>query len=88
MLCCCQLQFLNDQRDEYARHWSLSKGWSLNHQEIIMCDKIIKLVSLNRPERFQQQNRVYSVKGISPTLNSVMGNGGNNIPLFLIVKEI
>lgn len=53
-----------------------------------MCDKIIKLVSLNRPERFEQQNRVYSVEGISPTLNSVMGNGGNNIPLFLIVKEI
>ena len=51
-------------------------------------NKIIRLVSLNRPERFEQQNRVYSVKGISPTLNAVMGNGGNNIPLFLIVKEI
>lgn len=53
-----------------------------------MCDKIIKLASLNRLERFEQQNRVYSVEGISPTLNSVMGNGGNNIPLFLIVKQI
>lgn len=51
-------------------------------------NKIIRLVSLNRPERFEQQNRVCSVKGISPTLNAVMGNGGNNIPLFLIVKEI
>lgn len=68
MLCCCHLQFFKDQRNEYARYWSLSKGWSLNHQEIIMCDKIIKLVSLNRPERFEQQNRVYSVEGISPTL--------------------
>lgn len=64
------------------------KGGGTNNQEKKMCDKIIKLVSLNRPERFEQQNRVYSVKGISPTLNSVMGNGGNNIPLFLIVKEI
>lgn len=53
-----------------------------------MCDKIIKLANLKRPERFEQQNRVYSVKGISPTLNAVIGNGGNNIPLFLIVKEI
>lgn len=53
-----------------------------------MCDKIIKLASFNRPERFEQQNRVYSVKGISPTLNSVMGSGGDNIPLFIIVKEI
>lgn len=53
-----------------------------------MCDKIIKLVSFNRHERFEQQNRVYSVKGSSPTLNSAMGRGGNNIPLFLIVKEI
>ena len=53
-----------------------------------MCDKIIKLVSLNRPDRFLQQNRVYSVKGISPTLNSAMGHGGDCIPLFLIIKEI
>lgn len=29
-----------------------------------------------------------STKGISPTLNSAMGHGGNCIPLFLIVKEI
>ena len=28
------------------------------------------------------------MQGISPTLNAVMGNGGNNIPLFLIIKEI
>lgn len=53
-----------------------------------MCDKIIKLASLNRPEIFEQQNRVYSVKGISPTLNSAMGNGGNNIPLFLIINRV
>lgn len=53
-----------------------------------MCDKIIKLVSLNRPERFEQHNRVYSVKGISPTLNSAMGHGGDCIPLFLVIKEI
>lgn len=41
-----------------------------------MCDKIIKLTSLNRPNIFEQQNRVYSTKGISPTLNSAMGHGG------------
>lgn len=53
-----------------------------------MCDKIIKLANLNIPGRFEQQNRVYSVKGISPTLNSAMGHGGGCIPIFLIVKEI
>ena len=53
-----------------------------------MCDKIIKLTSLNRPGIFEQQNRVYSTKGISPTLNSAMGHGGGCIPLFLIIKEI
>ena len=88
MLCCSHLQFLNDQRNEYARHWSLSKRWSLNHQEIIMCDKIIKLANLQTKGRIEQQTRVYSTKGISPTLNSAMGHGGNCIPLFLIVKEI
>lgn len=36
----------------------------------------------------EQQTRVYSTKGISPTLNSAMGHGGNCIPLLLIVKEI
>ena len=45
-------------------------------------NKIIRLVSLNRPERFEMQNRVYSTKGISHTLNTY------NDPLFLIVKEI
>lgn len=52
-----------------------------------MCDKIIKLTSLNRPNIFEQQNRVYSTKGISPTLNSAMGHGGGCIPLFLIIKK-
>lgn len=64
------------------------KGWSLNHQEIIMCDKIIKLANLQTKGRIEQQTRVYSTKGISTTLNSAMGHGGNCIPLFLIVKEI
>lgn len=59
-----------------------------NHQEIIMCDKIIKLANLQTKGRIEQQTRVYSTKGISPTLNSAMGHGGNCIPLFLIVKEI
>lgn len=53
-----------------------------------MCDKIIKLANLQTKGRIEQQTRVYSTKGISPTLNSAMGNGGNCIPLFLIVKEI
>lgn len=64
------------------------KGGGTNHQKAIMCDKIIKLTSLNRPGIFEQQNRVYSTKGISPTLNSAMGHGGDCIPLFLIIKEI
>ena len=59
-----------------------------NHQKIIMCDKIIKLLNLQIKGRIEQQTRVYSTKGISPTLNSAMGHGGNCIPLFLIVKEI
>ena len=53
-----------------------------------MCDKIIKLANLQIKGIFEQQTRVYSTKGISPTLNAAMGNGGNCIPLFLIVKEI
>lgn len=53
-----------------------------------MCDKIIKLANLQIKGRIEQQTRVYSTKGISPTLNSAMGHGGNCIPLFLIVKEI
>lgn len=64
------------------------KGGGTNHQKAIMCDKIIKLANLNIPGRFEQQNRVYSVKGISPTINSAMGHGGGCIPLFLIIKEI
>lgn len=51
-----------------------------------MCDKIIKLANLQIKGRIEQQTRVYSTKGISPTLNSAMGHGGNCIPLFLIVK--
>ena len=54
----------------------------------LMCDKIIKLANLQIKGRIEQQTRVYSTKGISPTLNSAMGHGGNCIPLFLIVKEI
>lgn len=53
-----------------------------------MCDKIIKLANLQIKGWIEQQTRVYSTKGISPTLNSAMGHGGNCIPLFLIVKEI
>lgn len=53
-----------------------------------MCDKIIKLASLQIPNRFESENRVYSINGISPTLSAAIGNGGNNIPLFLIVKKI
>lgn len=53
-----------------------------------MCDKIIKLANLQIKGRIEQQTRVYSTKGISPTLNSAMGHGGGCIPLFLIVKEI
>ena len=59
-----------------------------NHQEIIMCDKIIKLANLQIKGRIEQETRVYSTKGISPTINSAMGHGGNCIPLFLIVKKI
>lgn len=68
-------------------NWKLCQR-NFNHQEIIMCDKIIKLANLQIKGRIEQQTRVYSTKGISPTLNSAMGHGGNCIPLFLIVKEI
>ena len=47
-----------------------------------MCDKIIKLANLQIKGRIEQQTRVYSTNGISPTLNTY------NDPLFLIVKEI
>jgi len=40
-----------------------------------MCDKLIKLANLKIKGRFEQQTRVYSTKGISPTLNSAMGHG-------------
>lgn len=41
-----------------------------------MCDKIIKLANLHIKGRIEQHTRVYSTKGISPTLNSAMGHGG------------
>lgn len=53
-----------------------------------MSDKIIKLADLNIPGRFEQQCRAYSVKGISPTLNSAMGHGGNSVPLLLIINRL
>lgn len=52
-----------------------------------MCDKIIKLANLHIKGRIEQLTRVYSTKGISPTLNSAMGHGGGCIPLFLIIKR-
>lgn len=85
MLCSSHSQFLYDKYHEPHRHRSLSERWSFNHQEIIMCDKIIKLANLKIKGRIEQQTRVYSTKGISPTLNSAMGHGGNCIPLFLIM---
>lgn len=63
------------------------KGGVLIIKKTLMCDKIIKLANLQIKGRIEQQTRVYSTKGISPTLNSAMGHGGNCIPLFLIVKE-
>lgn len=41
-----------------------------------MCDKIIKLANLHIKGRIEQHTRVYSTKGISPTLTSAMGHGG------------
>ena len=67
-------------------HYPKSRG--TNHQKAIMCDKIIKLANLHIKGRIEQHTRVYSTKGISPTLNSAMGHGGGCIPLFLIIKEI
>lgn len=51
-------------------------------------DKIIKVLDLNIPGRFEQQNRVYSPHAISPTLASAMGHGGGCIPMFLIIKKL
>ena len=81
-------QYRHGKCNELHGHGSLSERWSFNHQENLMCDKIIKLANLQIKGRIEQQTRVYSTKGISPTLNSAMGHGGNCIPLFLIVKEI
>ena len=81
-------QYRHVKCNELHLHGSLSERWSFNHQENLMCDKIIKLANLQIKGRIEQQTRVYSTKGISPTLNSAMGHGGNCIPLFLIVKEI
>ena len=84
----CYSQYRHGRCNELHLHGSLSERWSFNHQENLMCDKIIKLANLQIKGRIEQQTRVYSTKGISPTLNSAMGHGGNCIPLFLIVKEI
>jgi len=53
-----------------------------------MCDKIIKLADLNIPGAFDIRKRVYSIKGISPTLNAGMGHGGGQVPMFLIAKRL
>lgn len=36
----------------------------------------------------ERTNRVYSLKGISPTLLTAMGLGGGTIPMFLEVKKV
>ena len=86
MLSCSYSKYRHGKHNELHWHGSLSERWSFNHQENQMCDKIIKLANLKIKGRIEQQTRVYSTKGISPTLNSAIGHGGNWIPLFLIVK--
>ena len=71
----------------YPRRWQ-SRQRSLNHPKVMSYDKIIKLADLNIPGRFEQQNRVYSTHGISPTLNSAMGHGGNCVPMLLIINRL
>lgn len=39
--------------------------------------------NLNRPERQDMANRVYSPKGVCPTLTAAMGTGGDNVPLVI-----
>lgn len=38
--------------------------------------RIIKLLTIQKEGLFEQQKRVYSVMGISPTLSEGMGRGG------------
>lgn len=87
MLCNSHSQFLYDKYHEPHRHRSLSERWSFNHQEIIMCDKIIKLANLQIKGRIEQQTRVYSTKGISPTLNSAIDKS-NMTFVTIMNKEI
>lgn len=50
-------------------------------------ERIIKVGNLPRGG-FESRNRVYSPKGISPTLLSSMGTGGGLVPMFLIIRRI
>lgn len=36
--------------------------------------------------RFSDRGNVYSVRGISPTLQAVMGTGGHHVPCIVIAK--
>ena len=52
-----------------------------------MSDKIIKVLDLDIPGACDISKRVYSTKGISPTLNSAMGHGGGLVPLFINISR-
>lgn len=49
--------------------------------------RIIKLLTIQKEGLFEQQKRVYSVMGISPTLSEGMGRGGGTVPMFLVVRR-
>lgn len=49
--------------------------------------RIIKLLSIQKEGLFEQQKRVYSTNGISPTLSEGMGRGGGTVPMFLVVRR-
>lgn len=74
-------------RQLHSHRWKSSQR-SINHHQVMRQDRLIKVLDLDIPGRFEQQNRVYCLKGISPTLNSAMGHGGNCVPMFLIVKKL
>lgn len=52
-----------------------------------MSDKLIKMLDLDIKGRFDIAKRVYSPEGISPTLNSAIGQGGACHPSSLSSRD-
>lgn len=77
-------QKISYEAQEHRRTCSMR---SINRQKT-MSDKLIKVLDLDIKGRFDIAKRVYSPKGISPTLNSGIGHGGGLSPKFIIIKRL